>query len=255
MINWQLKKSIDAVVFDCDGTLSAIEGIDELAALNGVGEEVKQLTAIAMGESGINELLYKQRLSLVRPTRNQVMAVAQQYFKNRTTDIVGIIKLLQRLGKSVYIVSAGLHPAVANFGALLHVPAANIFAVDIFFDEQGNFQDFNHASPLVRNSGKREIVEQLKQKHEEIAYVGDGMNDLSVYDVVTRFVGYGGAYFYEKVAERCAFYLKSVAMSPLLPLILTEGEASQLLDVEQVLYHYGLDAIDDGLVVIREKNL
>jgi phosphoserine phosphatase len=35
--NWQLQHPLDAVVFDCDGTLSQIEGIDALAEKNDVG--------------------------------------------------------------------------------------------------------------------------------------------------------------------------------------------------------------------------
>ena len=37
---WQLDHPINAIVFDCDGTLSIIEGIDELARNNGVGDAV-----------------------------------------------------------------------------------------------------------------------------------------------------------------------------------------------------------------------
>ena len=51
---WQLKTSIDALIFDCDGTLSRIEGIDVLADQNGVGDAVKQLTHDAMTHMGLN---------------------------------------------------------------------------------------------------------------------------------------------------------------------------------------------------------
>jgi phosphoserine phosphatase len=48
---WQPTIPFDAVIFDCDGTLSAVEGIDELAEKNAVGREVKALTQIAMGQT------------------------------------------------------------------------------------------------------------------------------------------------------------------------------------------------------------
>jgi phosphoserine phosphatase len=251
MTPWQLQTPVSAIVFDCDGTLSAIEGIDELAAVNGVGAAVKELTALAMGKTGITEALYEQRMSLVRPTLAQVKAIAAEYYQYRTADVQEVIQLFQRLGKSVYIVSAGVHPAVAGFGELLGIAPDHIYAVAVSFDQQGNFLDFNHASPLVRNSGKRVIVEQLKQQHPEIAFVGDGLNDLSVYDTVTRFVGYGGAYYYEKVAERCAFYLKSTSITPILPLVLTAAEGARLSESESMLYQQGLDAIGNGQVIIR----
>ena len=40
------------MVFDCDSTLSLIEGINELAAMNGVPYEVAELTRHAMGGRG-----------------------------------------------------------------------------------------------------------------------------------------------------------------------------------------------------------
>jgi phosphoserine phosphatase len=251
MANWRLQTPVDAIVFDCDGTLSKIEGIDELAAHNGVGARVKQLTAYAMGETGLNESLYQQRLQLVQPTREQVMALAQRYYQHRVADVAQLIQLFQRLGKAVYIVSAGLYPAVAGFGELLQVPPAHIFAVEIEFDEQGNYADFNHASPLANNRGKREIVAAIKQKHAAIGYVGDGMNDLAVMELVVRFIGYGGSFYYEKVAEQCDFYIKSPSMTPLLPLILTLAEMESLSGDALKLYQQGNTGILEGDVQMR----
>ncbi|MES2217484.1 MAG: HAD-IB family phosphatase [Pseudomonadota bacterium] len=248
MPNWRLQTPVDAIVFDCDGTLSRIEGIDELATQNGVGAKVKELTAHAMGETGLNESLYQQRLQLVQPTRAQVLALAQHYFEQRVVGIERLIQLFQQLGKSVYIVSAGLYPAVAGLGELLQVPAAHIFAVEIEFDAQGNYVDFNHTSPLANNQGKREIVAAIRQKHPAIAYVGDGMNDLAVMPLVARFVGYGGAFYYEKVAEQCDFYIKSPSMMPLVPLILTAGEKEKLVGDGLELYEQGELGIDEGHV-------
>lgn len=45
---------VDAVISDCDGTLSTIEGIDELARMNDVYAEISQLTQAAMTQ-GIAE--------------------------------------------------------------------------------------------------------------------------------------------------------------------------------------------------------
>ena len=42
--SWQLPDPIEAISFDCDSTLSSIEGIDELAKFNSCESEVNQLT-------------------------------------------------------------------------------------------------------------------------------------------------------------------------------------------------------------------
>jgi phosphoserine phosphatase len=251
MANWQLQTALDAIVFDCDGTLSKIEGIDELAAQNGVGTQVKQLTAQAMGTTGLNLSLYKQRMQLVHPNEGQVQAMAAHYYQHRVVDIAETIHLFLHLGKAVYIVSAGLLPAVAGFAKMLKVPVENVFAVEIKFDALGDYVDFNHDSPLTHNKGKRDIIARIKQKHATLGYVGDGMNDLAVMDMVQRFVGYGGSFYYEKVAEHCDFYIKSQTMTPLLPLLLTAIEIGQLSPEATTLYDLGLQQLQQGQVIVR----
>jgi phosphoserine phosphatase len=244
--HWQLKDPINAVVFDCDGTLTSIEGIDELARISGVSEEVEALTAKAMGVSGINPELYQKRLKLTHPTQAAVNALGQHYFTHQVPDAKDVIRLLQRLHKIVYIVSAGLRPAVTHFGELLGIPSENIFAVDIQFDTNGHYVDFEKTSPLVFNSGKHTIVTQLKKQHPAIIHIGDGLNDFVTHDTVTRFVGYGGVYYRENMANCCDYYITSLSMSPLLALSLTEAEYELLTAEEKALYHKGLAAMAGG---------
>jgi phosphoserine phosphatase len=222
--NEVLTSPIDAVVFDCDGTLSHIEGIDELAKFNGVGEQVARLTADAMGKSGLSPEVFHERLSLVKPTYQQVTALSQLYFQHKTPDIEGVLQALRSLHKPVFIVSAGLLPAVAGFGKLLAINPEHIFAVNIYFDQQGNYVDFDRGSPLVYNDGKRRIIQRLKIRFPRLVYVGDGSNDYAVYDLVTRFVGYGGAFYREFLAQSCQFYITTPSISALLPLCLTSQE-------------------------------
>ncbi len=101
--NWQLKTPLDAIVFDCDGTLSTIEGINELAKNNHVGDTVVALTHKAMSESGMTPEIYAQRLALTKPTRQQVLTVADQYIETLTPDTAALIAILLKLNKSIYI--------------------------------------------------------------------------------------------------------------------------------------------------------
>ncbi len=248
--SWQLQTPIDSVIFDCDGTLSAIEGIDELAKLNGVGDIVKSLTSEAMSTTGLNVGLYQKRLELVYPTATQVNELAQQYYTHRVPYIEEIIQLLSRLNKSVYLVSAGLSPAVCAFGDMLQIPRENIYAVDIAFDRDGRYLDFERSSPLVQHDGKRQIVNAIKEQHNQVLYVGDGMNDYAVYDLVTRFVGYGGAYYRENIATRCQFYITASSLLTLIPLAITHQEYQRLAPMDQSLYQQGLARIQYDLVGI-----
>jgi len=248
--DWQTKIPYSAIIFDVDGTLSAIEGIDQLAENNRVGDLVKSLTAAAMGEIGINPQLYQQRLDLVRPKQEQLLALGQQYYRERVLDADKVINIFQRLNKSVYMVSAGLLPAVTIFGSLLTIPKDRIYAVNILFDDQGNYLDFDRHSPLVTNDGKRQIAAQLISRHHHVLHIGDGLNDFSTHDLVTRFVGYGGVYYRQNIESLCEFYIKSRSLTALLPLSLTQAEFEQLMPDEQELYLLGIKAIQDGKVKI-----
>lgn len=245
-IHYQLDKPIDAVVFDCDGTLSTIEGINYLAEVNGVGERVKVLTEQAMSVSGISDSLYEERLSLVRPKRQQVVDLALTYFSARVHQVVAVIELLQSLGKVVYVVSAGINPAVKLFASMLAIPANQVIAVDVWFDTDGNFEGYDKSCPCGHFSGKKVIAQKIRADHPRLVWVGDGMNDVVVKDDVERFVGFGGQYYREKVAAVSDFYMKSTSMAPLLPLVLTIDEVSALADKQ--LFQVGVSRIEAGEV-------
>ena len=63
------------VFFDCDSTLTAVEGIDVLAQNAGKGWRIKVLTDAAMNGELDLEQVYGKRLAAIRPTRSQVIAI------------------------------------------------------------------------------------------------------------------------------------------------------------------------------------
>jgi phosphoserine phosphatase len=249
MPTWQPKLPIDAVIFDCDGTLTRLEGIDVLAEHNGVGHEVTELTAHAMSSTGVNPDMYQARLNMVKPTNEQVHALGLEYFANRVDDIAEVIQILKRLKKTLFIISAGLNPAVRIFGELLKVPEENIFAVDVAFNADGSYFDYDKDSPLVKRNGKRVIVSEIKKSYKNVAYLGDGINDLEARDLVERFIGYGGMFYRENIAVLCQYYICTPSMSALLPLALTPEEYESLDDAEKMLYEKGVVAIKANQVL------
>lgn len=249
--SWQPVKPIDAIFFDCDGTLSSIEGIDELAKINQVGDTVKVITAEAMGTTGLNPTLYQERLNLVRPSKEQVLALGLYYFTHKTLHIDNVIQIFKRLDKSIYLISAGLRPAVSIFGELLQIDPNNIYGVDIQFHEDGSYLDFDHTSELVQNNGKKVTIKNLCKQYAQTGYVGDGLNDLIVRDLVSRFVGYGGIFFRPNIAEHCQYYISTPSIAALLPLFLTNEETHGLTKDEKILYHKGLNDINKNNVLIR----
>lgn len=248
---WQLSIPVSAIVFDCDSTLSSLEGIDELAKNSAAYEEVKALTSLAMNKTGINPDLYQKRLNLIHPTLKQMIALGEDYYTHRVPEIIEVIQVLQRLNKTLYIVSAGFFHAIALFAEYLHIPVQNIFAVNLEFDQQGNFINYDHSSPLIHNDGKRHIIEKIKKNHTNLIHVGDGLNDFASHGIVTRFVGYGGIVYRKKVAEFCDYYINTPSMSALLPLCLTKTESESLLPEEETLYQKGLSLLREGKILLK----
>ena len=108
----------DFIIFDCDSTLSAIEGIDELARQKGKFDEVKEMTDAAMDGEVHLQTVYDRRLDLLSPTRSEIRELEHQYRETVVPDAGEVIQALQSLGKQIFIVSGGLLAAVRPFGWL-----------------------------------------------------------------------------------------------------------------------------------------
>lgn len=239
--NLQLTTPLQAIIFDCDGTLSSIEGINELAKINGSGAAVAKLTEQAMGQTGMTPEIYRQRLLLTQPTLQQIKDLGKQYCETISPDIKEVIQILQRLGKQIFIMSAGIQQAVNILAAYLNVPIKNVYAVEVSFDTDGHYQDFDHQSLLTYNDGKKRLAQKLSVTFPQIALVGDGLNDYTAHTSVTRFIGYGGHYFRQNLADLCDFYITTSSMAEVLPLCLTTQEVERLNNSEMMLYKKGLN--------------
>ena len=203
---------------------------------------MEALTEQAMGVDGISPELYQQRLDLVQPNYQDMLQLAQAYNEHRSLDVLQVIQMLQRLGKAVYIISAGNNPSVSLFAESLGVAASHVYCVDLEFDQQGVYVSFDLASPLVSNEGKATIIRKVRKEQNlsSVLLVGDGMNDYSAAEAVDYFVGYGGNFYREKLASLSDCYIKDQSLLALLPLVLTKQELSLLTVQEKAYYDRGL---------------
>lgn len=179
------------VVFDCDSTLSAIEGIDELAAAH--REQIVALTDAAMRGEVPLEAVYGARLALIRPDRAAVEALARQYIATAVPDARTTVRALLDAGVAVRILSGGLRQAILPFAEWLGLGEEHVRAVDIHFGPEGGYAGFDEASPLARSGGKRSVMAQWKRVlPAPIILVGDGMTDLEARPEIDRFVAFAG---------------------------------------------------------------
>lgn len=208
-----------AIIFDCDGTLSQLEGINVLAAWQGAANAVSVLTEEAMGKTGMSPDLFSRRLDLVKPTRQQLIDLGEAYYDKRAVDLDQVFTVLRERDYTIYVVSAGMNPSVKLFADKLGVAPGNVFAVDLQFTEQGNYLDFDRHSPLTQLGGKQVIVGKIKAQHDYLAYIGDGMNDVRAAHLADCFVGYGGVFYREHIKSQCVHYIETPSMLPLLSYI------------------------------------
>jgi phosphoserine phosphatase len=211
-----------SVVFDCDSTLSAIEGIDELAGPRRA--EVARLTQAAMlGEIAL-EAVYGRRLDLIQPTRAQVEALGQQYIAGLVPDARAVVTALRGEGVVVRVMSGGLLPAVAALAAQLGLSGADVAAVDIYFDRAGSFTGFNEASPLTRAGGKHVLMSAWRRElPRPIMFVGDGATDLEAAPAADLFVAFAGIADRPAVTAAADVVVRAHSLAPILALALGDA--------------------------------
>jgi len=254
------------VVFDCDSTLTTVEGIDVLAERAGRGDNVKRLTDAAMnGEMDLDDV-YGERLAQIHPTRTQVQAIRQVYKENAVTDAAMVIAVLQHLGHMVYIISGGLEEPVREFGISLGVPADHIRAVGVEYDElvgawwshhegqEARFLDYSRGA-LAMSEGKAEIVHELLGGRPGASLlVGDGTSDLLAGEAVDLFVGFGGVAARPRVEAGARVFIRSSGLAPVLPLAAGPSAISRLEETSyRALFSEGVQRARDATTFNDEQ--
>jgi len=257
------------VIFDCDSTLSTIEGIDELARMTGHAYDVALLTKRAMEGDVPLESVYGHRLVTVNPTQSQVKAIAKRYQETVVPDSRELINALKSMGTEVFIVSGGLIEPVRDFGVWLGVPRENIYAVNMEYDTLagkwwrywelpgGDNPRANYLAvepnPLTGTHGKNQIISRIRTMYSgRILMIGDGLSDLETAEDVDLFVGFGGAVYRQKIAEEAPVYIHKLSLASLLPLSLGQlGNSPKYAR----LWAKGLQQIYSNEVTFRDDSI
>ena len=221
----------DTVLLDCDSTLTTIEGVDELAAMNGCRDAVATLTTEVMDGAVPMDAVFARRLNAIRPTRDQLAAVGRLYADHLAEDAVAVVAALRALDRDVRVLSGGFADAMGPLAAALDLPVENVHAVALTFDADGRYQGFDSAQPLCRAGGKGTTATALGTDPATTLLAGDGASDLEAREAVGLFVGHGGVVQRERVRHAAGIYLHCASLAPLL--VLAAGQAGVLRLLQQ----------------------
>jgi len=204
--------STKLLIFDCDSTLSSIEGIDELGRARGpeVFARVEAMTNDAMNGKIPVQAVFGRRLEIIQPEQKDVAAIGRLYIETVEPSALVALRAARTAGWTPMILSGGFRPIIRPLADFLGIE--RIEAVDLFFDAQGHYTGFDEAYPTTRSGGKPEMIGRLRAELNptKIVMVGDGVSDLETKPVVDLFVGFGRYVAREKVKRESAAFITSL---------------------------------------------
>jgi len=182
-----------SVVLDVDSTLCGVEGVDWLARLRGVhvAQQSARLTDRAMNGEIPIQAVYGERLDLIRPTRAEMSALAHIYRGTLAEGAAETIARVRSAGVRLVLVSGGFRPAIAPLANELGFTDDELCAVDVYWNDAGEYRGFDRGSPLATQGGKLDVVRKLALPRPTLA-VGDGSTDLAMRDAVDEFAAFTG---------------------------------------------------------------
>lgn len=196
---------------DCDSTLSAIEGIDELAGLSdpAIYAQVVELTNLAMNGDIPLKDVFKKRMDIIKPSYDMIQKVSRLYLEHIVPGVAEFIQNIQSAGWTPVILSGGFEPIIRPLADQLGIK--HVEAVPLHFNDSGDYTGYGEDYPTTRNLGKNEIIREWKKAllPEKVIMIGDGVSDLETKPDVDLMIGFGGVVARDKVKAGAVLWITS----------------------------------------------
>ncbi len=205
------------LLLDCDSTLSALEGIDELGRLRGPAtfKAVEDMTNAAMNGGTPMEAIFAKRLDIIQPTKAELESIGALYISTVEPTAVATLTQLRTAGWTIIIVSGGFTQAIRPLADFLGI--TRVEAVVLKFKPDGSYAGFDETCPTCRTKGKNEIARRLRAefKATTVVMVGDGASDLEVKGDADVMIGFGRYTQRPKVVAGADRFITSLDQLPL----------------------------------------
>jgi len=168
------------------------------------------MTHAAMDGKISVESVFGQRLEIIRPSRADIAAVGQRYIETIEPTAADTVAALVKRGWRVAILSGGFRQAIRPLADQLGIEVVE--AVDLYFDDAGEYRSFDQTYPTTRSGGKPKVIQSLRARFHpsKIVMVGDGVSDLETAVIVDRFIGFGRYVARQKVAAEAERFVRSL---------------------------------------------
>jgi phosphoserine phosphatase len=175
------------------------------------------LTDLAMNGELPLEAVYAKRLETIQPDQSSIEKLGDLYIQEMVDGVKEVFATLIGQGKEVHIISGGLRQAILPLASVLHVPEHHVHAVDIYFNADGSYANFDENAPLARSGGKHEICTQLLNGKSSLVLIGDGKTDMEAKQPGVTVIGFGGVCDRAVVRELADRFVEDANLSAVLP--------------------------------------
>ena len=213
------------VVLDMDSTLIQIEGIDELARLAGVGEQVSIITERAMnGELDFQQAL-RERVSFLKGLSADAL---EQVYRDLpfTPGAKTLIRILRRLGFRTAVISGGFDFFTDRLKEELGLDYAYANALEIV----DGVVTGQVAGAIVDGQRKAELLAEIAEREgitlSQVIAIGDGANDLPMLDRAGLGIAFNAK---ARVREQADYHINQGSLDSILYLLgIAEWEMAEL---------------------------
>lgn len=207
------------VIFDCDSTLTRIEGLDEIARRKGMLNRVELITQQGMnGEIPYRVSFQKRWLEIVRPSKKDLEWLGELYVQNLIEDALRVVSKLMSMGRNVFILSHVPEVSINILAKSLGLPPENVFAVPVKF-RQDSLMSIPEAFLEVIEDFKVQVIKKVRT-YGSTVLVGDGITDYTAGKEADLFIGFGGVTKRPKVKELSQVYIEEPRLQPVVDIVL-----------------------------------